>query len=109
MSKVTIRTKLGSVSAAQIALSVAIIQSANEVFALKPELKATQVITPENEITVVSKVKDGITVEYTGREYKSAPVARVATQAPAPAPLVAPAVEEQAEDHQSEAYATTEE
>lgn len=107
MSKVTIRTKLGSVSAAQIALSVAIIQSANEVFALKPDLKATQVITPENEITVVSKVKDGITVEYTGREYKSAPVARVPVQAPA-APVV-PAVEEQAEDHQSEASATTEE
>lgn len=83
MSKVTIRTKLGSVSAAQLGLAAAILASANEVFAEKPELKATQVITPDNEITVVSKVKDGVTIEFTGREYKAANVARVAA-APAP-------------------------
>lgn len=86
MSKVTIRTKLGSVSAAQLGLAVAILASANEVFAEKPELKATQVITPDNEITVVSKVKDGVTIEFTGREFKQANVARVAA-APAPTPV----------------------
>lgn len=81
MSKVTVRAKLGSVTSVQLGLAAAILASAQEVFAAKPELKATQVITPENEITVVSIVKDGHTIEFTGREYKAANVARVAAAA----------------------------
>lgn len=81
MSKVTIRAKLGQVTAIQLGLAAAILSSAQEVFATKPELKATQVITPDNEITVVSIVKDGHTIEFTGREYKAANVARVAAAA----------------------------
>lgn len=77
MSQVTIRTKLGTVSAAQLGLAFAILSAADEVFAAKPELKATQVITDENEIVVVSKVKAGQTIEFTGREFKQANVARV--------------------------------
>ncbi|WQY99608.1 hypothetical protein [Acinetobacter phage pB23] len=93
MSKVVIRSKTGSVTALQLGLAVAILASANEVFAEKPELKATQVITPDNEITVVSKVKDGVTIEFTGREYKAANVARVAAT-PTPAPVMQNATEE---------------
>lgn len=77
MSQVTIRAKLGTITAAQLGLSFAILSAADEVFAAKPELKATQVITDENEIVVVSKVKAGHTVEFTGREFKQANVARV--------------------------------
>ena len=77
MSQVTIRSKSGTVSAAQLGLAFAILSAAEEVFAAKPELKATQVITDENEIVVVSKVKAGHTVEFTGREFKQANVARV--------------------------------
>ena len=77
MSQVTIRSKLGTVSAAQLGLAHAILVAADEVFAAKPELKATQVITDENEVVVVSKVKAGHTIEFTGREFKQANVARV--------------------------------
>ena len=77
MSQITIRAKLGAVTAIQLGLAHAIIVAADEVFAAKPELKATQVITDENEIVVVSKVKAGYTVEFTGREFKQANVARV--------------------------------
>lgn len=77
MSQVTIRSKLGTVSAAQLGLAFTILSAADEVFTAKPELKATQVITDENEIVVVSKVKAGYTVEFTGREFKQANVARV--------------------------------
>lgn len=77
MSQVTIRSKLGTVTAIQLGLAHAILVAAEEVFAAKPELKATQVITDENEIVVVSKVKAGHTVEFTGREFKQANVARV--------------------------------
>lgn len=103
MSQVTIRAKLGSVTAIQLGLAFAILVAADEVFAAKPELKATQVITDENEIVVVSKVKAGYTVEFTGREFKQANVARVS--APRENPLVeksaepeAPAVDGQYED-----------
>ena len=78
MSQVTIRAKSGSVTAIQLGLAHAILVAADEMFAAKPELKATQVITDENEIVVVSKVKAGYTVEFTGREFKQANVARVA-------------------------------
>lgn len=77
MSQVTIRAKLGAVTAIQLGLAHAILVAADEVFTAKPELKATQVITDENEIVVVSKVKAGYTVEFTGREFKQANVARV--------------------------------
>ena len=76
MSQVTIRSKSG-VTAIQLGLAHAILVAADEVFTAKPELKATQVITDENEIVVVSKVKAGYTVEFTGREFKQANVARV--------------------------------
>ena len=77
MSQITIRAKLGAVTAIQLGLAHAILVAAEEVFASKPELKATQVITDENEIVAVSKVKAGYTVEFTGREFKQANVARV--------------------------------
>lgn len=77
MSQVTIRAKLGTVTAIQLGLAHAILVAADEMFAAKPELKATQVVTDENEIVVVSKVKAGYTVEFTGREFKQANVARV--------------------------------
>lgn len=77
MSQVTIRAKSGTVTAIQLGLAHAILVAAEEVFAAKPELKATQVITDENEIVVVSKVKAGQTIEFTGREFKQANVARV--------------------------------
>ena len=77
MSQVTIRSKSGTVTAIQLGLAHAILVAAEEVFAAKPELKATQVITDENEIVMVSKVKAGHTVEFTGREFKQANVARV--------------------------------
>lgn len=77
MSQVTIRSKSGTVTAAQLGLAFAILSAADEVFAAKPELKATQVITDDNEIVVVSKVKAGSTIEFTGREFKQANVARV--------------------------------
>ena len=77
MSQVTIRAKSGTVTAIQLGLAHAILVAADEVFAAKPELKATQVITNENEIVAVSKVKAGYTVEFTGREFKQANVARV--------------------------------
>ena len=77
MSQVTIRAKLGTVTAIQLGLAHAILVAAEEVFAAKPELKATQVITDENEVVVVSKVKAGHTVEFTGREFKQANIARV--------------------------------
>ena len=77
MSQITIRAKLGAVTAIQLGLAHAILVAAEEVFAAKPELKATQVITNENEIVAVSKVKAGYTVEFTGREFKQANVARV--------------------------------
>ena len=79
MSQVTIRAKSGTVTAIQLGLAHAILVAANEVFAAKPELKATQVITDENEIVVVSKVKAGYTVEFTGREFKQANVSRVSS------------------------------
>ena len=91
MSQVTIRAKLGTVTAIQLGLAHAILVAADEVFAAKPELKATQVITDENEIVVVSKVKAGYTVEFTGREFKQANVARVS------APLENVLVEKSAE------------
>ena len=78
MSQVTIRAKSGTVTAIQLGLAYAILVAAEEVFAAKPELKATQVITDENEIVAVSKVKAGHTIEFTGREFKQANVARVA-------------------------------
>ena len=77
MSQVTIRAKSVTVTAAQLGLAHAILVAADEVFAAKPELKATQVITDENEIVVVSKVKAGHTIEFTGREFKQANVAHV--------------------------------
>ena len=77
MSQVTIRSKSGVVTAIQLGLAHAILVAAEQVFASKPELKATQVITDDNEIVVVSKVKSGHTVEFTGREFKQANVARV--------------------------------
>ena len=77
MSQVTIRAKLGTVTAIQLGLAHAILVAADEMFAAKPELKATQVVTDENEIVAVSKVKAGYTVEFTGREFKQANVARV--------------------------------
>ena len=77
MSQVTIRAKSGTVTAIQLDLAHAILVAAAEVFAAKPELKATQVVTDENEIVAVSKVKAGYTVEFTGREFKQANVARV--------------------------------
>lgn len=79
MSQVTIRAKSGTVTAIQLGLAHAILVAAAEVFAAKPELKATQVITDENEVVVVSKVKAGYTVEFTGREFKQANVARVSS------------------------------
>ena len=103
MSQVTIRSKSGTVSTIQLGLAYAILVAAEEVFAAKPELKATQVITDENEIVAVSKVKAGYTVEFTGREFKQANVARVS--APRENALVeksagpeAPAADEQYED-----------
>ena len=103
MSQVTIRAKSGTVSAIQLGLAYAILVAAEEVFAAKPELKATQVITDENEIIAVSKVKAGYTVEFTGREFKQANVARVS--APRGNPLVEksaepvpPVADEQYED-----------
>ena len=77
MSQVTIRAKSGTVTAIQLGLAHAILVAADEVFAAKQELKATQVITDENEVVAVSKVKAGHTVEFTGREFKQANVARV--------------------------------
>ena len=77
MSQVTIRSKSGTITAIQLGLAFAILSAADEVFAAKPELKATQVVTDENEIVAVSKVKAGYTVEFTGREFKQANVARV--------------------------------
>ena len=77
MSQVIIRAKSGAVTAIRLGLVHAILVAAYEVFAAKPELKATQIITDENEIVVVSKVKAGHTVEFTGREFKQANVARV--------------------------------
>ena len=77
MPQVTIRAKLSAVTSIQLGLAHAILVAASEVFAAKPELKATQVITDENEIVVVSKVKAGYTVEFTGREFKQANIARV--------------------------------
>ena len=108
MSQITIRAKLGAVTAIQLGLAHAILVAADEVFTAKPELKATQVITDENEIVVVSKVKAGSTIEFTGREFKQANVARVSAPrqeacsnpskvAPPEAPE-APAVDEQYED-----------
>ena len=79
MSQVTIRAKLGAVTAIQLGLAHAILVAAEEVFAARPELKATQVITDENEIVVVSKVKAGHTVEFTGREFKQANISRVSS------------------------------
>ena len=79
MSQVTIRAKLGTVTAIQLGLAHAILVAADEMFAAKPELKATQVVTDENEIVAVSKVKAGYTVEFTGREFKQANVARVSS------------------------------
>ena len=103
MSQVTIRAKSGTVTAIQLGLAHAILIAADEMFAAKPELKATQVVTDENEIVAVSKVKAGYTVEFTGREFKQANVARVS--APRGNPLVGksaepevPAVDEQYED-----------
>ena len=103
MPQVTIRAKSGTVSAIQLGLAYAILVAAEEVFAAKPELKATQVITDENEIVVVSKVKAGNTIEFTGREFKQANVARVS--APRENALVeksvgpeAPVADEQYED-----------
>lgn len=108
MSQVTIRAKLGAVTAIQLGLAHAILVAADEVFAAKPELKATQVITDENEIVVVSKVKAGYTVEFTGREFKQANVARVSAprqeacinpvKGAEPEAPEAPAVDEQYED-----------
>lgn len=80
MSQITIRAKLGAVTAIQLGLAHAILVAADEMFAAKPELKATQVITDENEIVAVSKVKAGYTVEFTGREFKQANVARVSAR-----------------------------
>ena len=77
MSQVTIRAKSGTVTAIQLGLAHAILVAADEMFAAKPELKATQVVTDEDEIVVVSKVKAGYTVEFTGREFKQANIARV--------------------------------
>ena len=103
MSQVIVRSKSGTVTTIQLGLVYAILVAAEEVFAAKPELKATQVITDENEIVVVSKVKAGQTIEFTGREFKRANVARVS--APRENALVeksadpeAPAVDEQYED-----------
>ena len=79
MSQITIRAKLGAVTAIQLGLAHAILVAADEVFTAKPELKATQVITDENEIVVVSKVKAGYTVEFTGREFKQANISRVSS------------------------------
>ena len=101
MSQVTIRSKSGTVTAAQLGLASAILSAADEVFASKPELKATQVFTDENEIVVVSKVKAGHTVEFTGREFKQANVARVAAPHQKDAesmPPVPPVADEQYED-----------
>lgn len=108
MSQVTIRSKLGAVSAAQLGMAFAILSAAEEVFAAKPELKATQVITDDNEIVAVSKVKAGHTIEFTGREFKQANVARVSAprqeaisnpvKGAEPETLEAPAVDEQYED-----------
>ena len=113
MSQVTIRAKSGTVTAIQLGLAHAILVAADEMFAAKPELKATQVVTDENEIVAVSKVKAGYTVEFTGREFKQANVARVsapreykqANITPRENPLVeksaepeAPAVDGQYED-----------
>lgn len=107
MSQVTIRAKSGTITAIQLGLAHAILVAAEEVFAAKPELKATQVITDENEIVVVSKVKAGYTVEFTGREFKQANVARVSAPrenalvekdvVPVPVP-VPPVADEQYED-----------
>ena len=77
MSQVTIRAKSGLVTAIQLGLAHAILVAADEVFTAKPELRTTQVITDENEIVVVSEVKAGYTVEFTGREFKQVNVARV--------------------------------
>ena len=103
MSQITIRAKLGAVTAIQLGLAFAILSAAEEVFAAKPELKATQVITDDNEIVAVSKVKAGHTIEFTGREFKQANVARVS--APRENTLVeksaepeAPVADEQHED-----------
>ena len=109
MSQVTIRAKSGSVTAIQLGLAHAILVAADEVFTAKPELKATQVITDENEIVVVSKVKAGYTVEFTGREFKQANVARVSAprqeacgnsqqENAEPVPPEAPVADEQYED-----------
>ena len=105
MSQVTIRAKLGPVTAIQLGLASAILVAAEEVFAAKPELKATQVITDDNEIVVVSKVKAGHTVEFTGREFKQANVARVS--APRENALVEKCTEAQV-DAQLDAEATDE-
>ncbi len=50
MSQVTIRAKLGAVTAIQLGLAHAILVAAEEVFAAKPELKATQVITTTTKL-----------------------------------------------------------
>ena len=103
MSQVTIRAKLGTVTAIQLGLAHAILVAADEMFAAKPELKATQVVTDENEIVAVSKVKAGYTVEFTGREFKQANVARVSatrenTSVEKSAEPEAPVADEQYED-----------
>ena len=104
MSQVTIRSKSGAVTAIQLGLAHAILVAADEVFTAKPELKATQVITDENEIVVVSKVKAGYTVEFTGREFKQANVARVSAphqkdaESMPPMPPMPPVVDGQYED-----------
>lgn len=99
MSQVTIRSKSGVVTAIQLGLAHAILVAADEVFAAKPELKATQVITDDNEIVLVSKVKAGHTIEFTGREFKQANVARVsAPRQEACSNPEAPAADEQYED-----------
>ena len=96
MSQVTIRAKSGTVTAIQLGLAHAILVAADEMFAAKPELKATQVVTDENEIVAVSKVKAGYTVEFTGREFKQANVARVS--APRGNPLVGKSAEPVADE-----------
>ena len=105
MSQVTIRSKSGTVTAIQLGLAHAILVAAEKAFAAKPELKATQVITDENEIVMVSKVKAGHTVEFTGREFKQANVARVS--APRENALVEKCAEAQV-DAQLDAEATDE-
>lgn len=82
MSQVTVRSKSGQITAVQLGLAHAILVAAQGVFAQKPELKATQVITDDNEIVVVSTVKAGYTIEFTASKFKQADIARVSTAAP---------------------------